>query len=24
VMRGGGSGANSRPFSFSLENVVMC
>lgn len=24
VMRGGGPGANSSPFSFRLENVVMC
>lgn len=24
VMRGGGAGAGSTPFSFTLENVVMC
>ena len=24
VMTGGGPGANSTPFAFSLQNVVMC
>ncbi|MBT9441299.1 MAG: hypothetical protein IV087_05435 [Acidovorax sp.] len=24
VMTGGGPGANSTPFAFNLENIVMC